>query len=184
MAVLDILVAPHPLLEARARPVVADEFGDELVQRVSDMAETMYAAPGVGLAGPQVADPRRIIVLDPGEKEERGKRFFAMINPRILERSADTIPWSETCLSVPEFEIELQRARRVKVEWQDPADGKPKSAWFEEYEAVIVQHELDHLEGTILLDRASRFKRSWYLKRVSKTKSSRSRVLAREDASG
>lgn len=178
MAVLDILTAPHPLLEGRARTVVADEFGDELVQRVSDMAETMYAAPGVGLAAPQIADPRRIIVLDPGEKEERGRRFFAMVNPKITERSFDTIPWNETCLSVPEFEIELQRSRRVKVEWQDPADGSPKSAWFEDYEAVIVQHELDHLEGTVLLDRASRFKRSWYLK---KTKSSRTRVPAREN---
>ena len=168
MAVLDILTAPHPLLERKARPVEPDEFGPELVKRVSDMAETMYAAPGVGLAAPQVSDPRRILVLDPGEREERGRRFFAMVNPRITERSADTIPWNETCLSVPEFEIEIQRSRRIKVEWQDPADGTSRDGWFEDYEAVIVQHELDHLEGTVLLDRASRFKRGWYLRRVKK----------------
>jgi len=168
MAVLDILTAPHPLLERKARPVERDEFGPDLVKRVSDMAETMYAAPGVGLAAPQVADPRRILVLDPGEKEERGRRFFAMVNPRIVERSTDTIPWNETCLSVPEFEIEIQRSRRVRVEWQDPADGAPREGWFEDYEAVIVQHELAHLEGTVLLDRASRFKRTWYLRRVKK----------------
>lgn len=177
MAVLDILTAPHPLLEGKARPVEPDEFGPDLVQRVSDMAETMYAAPGVGLAAPQVSDPRRIVVVDPGEKEDRGKRFFAMVNPRIVERSADHIPWNETCLSVPEFEIELQRNRRVRVEWQDPADGSPRTAWFEDYESVIVQHELDHLEGTVLLDRASRFKRSWYLKRVVKARK-RERVTA------
>jgi peptide deformylase len=170
MAVLDILTAPHPLLESRAREVAPDEFGPALEQRLSDMAETMYAAPGVGLAGPQVADPRRLLVLDPGEKEERGRRFFAMANPKIVERSPDHIDWNETCLSVPEFEIEIRRSRRVRVEWQDPKDGAAKSAWFEDYEAVIVQHELDHLEGTVLLDRASRFKRSWWLRRTSKVK--------------
>ena len=170
MALLDIITAPHPILESRAREVEADEFGDDLVQRVSDMAESMYAAPGVGLAAPQVADPRRIVVLDPGEQEDRGRRFFALVNPRITERSSDTIPWMETCLSVPEFEIEVQRNRRVKVEWQDAADGSPRSEWFEDFEAVIVQHELDHLEGTVLLDRASRFKRSRYLKKVAKQK--------------
>lgn len=170
MAVLDIITAPHPLLEKRARTVEPDEFGPDLVKRVSDMAETMYAAPGVGLAAPQIADSRRVLVLDPGEKEERGRRFFAMVNPVIVERSADLIPWNETCLSVPEFEIELQRHRRVKVEWQDPADGSKREGWFEDYESVIVQHELDHLDGTVLLDRASRFKRGWYLRRVAKTK--------------
>ncbi|MBX2796907.1 MAG: peptide deformylase [Myxococcales bacterium] len=170
MAVLDIITAPHPILEDPARPVEADEFGPELEQRVSDMAETMYAAPGVGLAAPQVADPRQIVVLDPGEKEDRGRRFFAMVNPTIVERSQQTIPWTETCLSVPEFEIEIERNYRIKVEWQDAADGSPRSEWFEEYESVIVQHELDHLKGTILLDRASRFKRSRYLKRVAKKK--------------
>jgi peptide deformylase len=176
MALLDIITAPHPLLEQRAREVAADEFGPDLVQRVSDMAETMYAAPGVGLAAPQVADPRRILVLDPGEKEERGRRFFALINPKIVERSFETIPWNETCLSVPDFEIEIERNRRVRVTWQDPADGAAREGWFEEYEAVIVQHELDHLDGTVLLDRASRFKRSWYFKRMKSRK--RERVTA------
>jgi peptide deformylase len=177
MALLDIITAPHPLLEGRAREVAADEFGPDLAQRVSDMAETMYAAPGVGLAAPQVSDPRRIVVIDSGEKEVRGKRFFALVNPRIVERSADTIPWNETCLSVPEFEIEIVRSRRVRVEWQDPSTGSVRSEWFEDYESVIVQHEIDHLEGTVLLDRASRFKRSWYLKRVTKSRK-RERVTA------
>lgn len=177
MALLDIITAPHPLLEGRAREVEPGEFGPDLAQRVSDMAETMYAAPGVGLAAPQVSDPRRIIVIDSGEKESRGVRFFGMVNPRIVERSRETIPWNETCLSVPEFEIEIQRAKQIRVEWQDPSDGSPRSAWFEDYESVIVQHELDHLEGTVLLDRASRFKRSWYLKRVTKLRK-RERVSA------
>jgi len=170
MAILDIITAPHPVLEQPARVVRPDEFGPDLEHLVSDMAETMYAAPGVGLAAPQVSDARRILVLDPGERHERGQRFFALVNPRIVERSDDTIPWLETCLSVPEFEIEVQRNRMVKVEWQNPGDGEPRSGWFEDYESVIVQHEIDHLQGTILLDRASRFKRSRYLKKVSKAK--------------
>lgn len=170
MAVLDIITAPHPVLELRAREVREDEFGDALAKHVSDMAETMYAAPGVGLAAPQVSDPRRIVVLDPGEGKDRGARFFAMVNPVIVERSNDTIPWMETCLSVPDLEVEVQRNRRVKVTWRDPASGEPRDGWFEEYEAVIVQHELDHLEGTVLLDRVSGFKRRRYLKKVSKTR--------------
>ena len=168
MALREILKYPSPVLKQRAAAV--DNIGGDVARLVADMAETMYAAPGVGLAAPQVADPRRILVLDPGEKEERGKRFFAMVNPRITERSEDFIPWNETCLSVPEFEIELKRNRRVKVEWQAPEDGAHREGWFEDYEAVIVQHELDHLEGTVLLDHASRFKRGWYLRRVAKAK--------------
>lgn len=169
MPTLDIITAPHPVLEMAARPVEADEFGEALAQHVRDMAETMYAAPGVGLAAPQVSDPRQIVVIDPGEKHERGVRFFAMVNPRIVERSSDTIPWYETCLSVPEIEVKVIRNRRIKVTWQAPEDGSPREGWFEDYEAVIVQHELDHLKGTVLLDRVSRFKRARYLKSL-KTK--------------
>jgi peptide deformylase len=176
MAVLEILTAPHPLLELKARKVEDDEFGPELERLLSDMAETMYAAPGVGLAGPQVGDTRRILVLDPGEKEERGKRFFTLCNPVILEKSKETIPWNETCLSVPEFEVEIRRAKRVRVSWQQ-GNGERREAWFEDYESVIVQHELDHLEGTVLLDRASLFKRSRYLKKV-KARAMRERVIS------
>lgn len=168
MAILDIITTPHPVLEQRAREVRAEEFGPQLASHCSDMAETMYAAPGVGLAAPQVSDPRRVVVIDPGEREERGRRLFSLVNPVIVERSKDTIPWVETCLSVPGMEVEVQRNRRIKLEWQEPADGSPRSEWFEEYEAVIVQHELDHLQGIVLLDKVSRFRRSRYIKRVLK----------------
>jgi len=170
MAILDIVTAPNPVLEQPARVVRDDEFGPDLERLTSDMAETMYAAPGVGLAAPQIDDLRRVIVLDPGERHERGQRFFALVNPRIIDRSEDTIPWLETCLSVPEFEIEIERTRAIEVEWQDPLDGARRSGRFEDFEAIIVQHEIDHLMGTILLDRASRLKRSRYLKKVSKAK--------------
>ncbi|MCA9566491.1 MAG: peptide deformylase [Myxococcales bacterium] len=168
MAILDIITAPHPILEMAARDVEPDELGPELEAHMRDMAETMYAAPGVGLAAPQVSDPRRIVVIDSSPKEERGNRLFLMVNPRIVERSDDTIPWYETCLSVPEIEVKVIRARKIKVEWVSPLDGAPQSAWFEDYESVIVQHELDHLQGTVLLDRASRMKRARYLRTLKK----------------
>lgn len=170
MAVLDIITAPHPVLELRAREVRADEFGPALVQHVKRMAETMYAAPGVGLAAPQVSDPRRVVVIDSSEKHERGARFFAFVNPVIADRSRETIPWNETCLSVPDLEVEVQRSKRIRVTWQDASDGSPREAWFEDYEAVIVQHELDHLEGTVLLDKVSAFRKRRYLKKVAKAK--------------
>lgn len=168
MAILDIITAPHPILEMRARTVEPDEFGDALAALTRDMAETMYAAPGVGLAAPQISDPRRILVIDSGEKENRGVRCFSMVNPEIVERSDDMIPWYETCLSVPDIEVKVMRHRRIKVAWQDPQDASPKHEWFEDYEAVIVQHELDHLAGEVLLDKVSRFKRARYLRAKKK----------------
>ena len=167
MAILDILTAPHPVLELRARDVRDEEFGPALAAHLSDMAETMYAAPGVGLAGPQVSDPRRVIVVDPGERQERGKRLFCMVNPVIVWGSDERIPWNETCLSVPEFEVKVRRAKAVRVTWRDP-HGAPQERWFRDFESIIVQHELDHLEGTVLLDKVSGFRRSRYLKQRKK----------------
>jgi len=173
MAVLDVLTVPHPVLAREARPVHDDEFGSDLEKRLTDMAETMYAAPGVGLAGPQVGDSRRIIVVDSGEGEQRGQRLMKMVNPEIVERSQEPITWSETCLSVPDFEVDVDRSRRVEVTWRTP-DGAPHREWFEDYEAVIVQHELDHLAGVVLLDKVSAFRRSRYLKRRRKAAKQRS----------
>lgn len=167
MAVLDILTVPHPILEKEAREVRDDELGPALAEHLADLAETMYAAPGVGLAAPQVGDSRRLLVLDPGEGDERGKRLMKMVNPRLVDWSRETILWNETCLSVPELEVPVERHLKVKAEWLE-ADGTPREEWFEEYEAVILQHELDHLIGTVLLDRVSRFKRGRYLKKVKR----------------
>jgi len=170
MAILPILTVPNPLLYQKSRPVREDEFGPELVARMSDMAETMYAAPGVGLAAPQVGDSRRFVVVDPGEKAERGVHLYKMINPTIVERSKDFIMWEETCLSVPGLEVKVKRNNRVRVEWLDE-NGASQSQWFEEYPAVIVQHELDHLIGTVIAERTSAFKRRRWLKKREKVRS-------------
>ena len=172
MAILKIIEVPHPILAKRARDVTDDEFGEGLESHLSDMAETMYAAPGVGLAAPQVADPRRIIVIDPGFEGEdgdsqKGRDLFKMVNPRITDKSAETIIWEESCLSVPEMTIEVRRHQRVTVSWQD-AHGVGQEEVFRDFSAVVVQHELDHLEGVTLLDRSSRLKRGRYLKRQKK----------------
>ena len=170
MAVLPIITAPHPVLAARAREVQPHEFGEALEKLTSDMAETMYAAPGVGLAAPQVEDGRRIVVIDSSSSSERGSRLFRMVNPVITKRSEETIEWQETCLSVPELEVWVTRNKFITVEWQNALTGDKRSEDFEEYEAVIVQHELDHLQGTVLLDRVSSFKRGRWIRKMKKAR--------------
>ena len=173
MAILPILTVPHPLLLQKARPVREDEFGEALAKRLSDMAETMYAAPGVGLAAPQVGDLRRMLVMDATEeKEDDGRREQAkhlqlVVNPEIAERSRDKIRWEEGCLSVPEFWEFIERPRRVRVKYRDALGGH-HDEWFEGFPAVVLQHEMDHLEGVVIIDKASRLKRSRYLKKVKK----------------
>jgi peptide deformylase len=175
MALLEILTVPNPALAKKCRPVEPAEFGPELKRFISDLAETMYAAPGVGLAAPQVGNLRRIIVSDPGnskkEEDENGRptkpRFVAMVNPIILETSKDKMIYEEGCLSVPEFYTDLSRPRRAHIRWLDE-DGRPHQRWFEDYDAVVVQHELDHLDGMVILDRVSGFKKHRYLSRKKK----------------
>lgn len=165
MAILDILTAPHPVLAKKARDVTDDAFGSSLVKLCADMAETMYDAPGVGLAAPQVGDGRRIVVIDSGEDDSSG--LLEMVNPTITERSRETVLWPETCLSVPELEVKVRRNKRITVQWREP-DGTAREQAFQNFEAVIIQHELDHLIGTVLLDRVSRFKKRRYLQKKKK----------------
>ena len=102
MAILPIVEAPAPVLANRARNVEDSEFGPELVAHVSNMVETMYDAPGVGLAAPQVDDGRRIVVIDSGQHDGVRSGLLRMVNPEIIQRSKETLWWPETCLSVPE----------------------------------------------------------------------------------
>lgn len=167
MAVLPILTAPHPVLARKARPVLPEEYGPELARLVSDMAETMYAAPGVGLAAPQVGDSRRIVVIDSATEKKKGSGLLRMVNPEIVARGREKIMWNETCLSVPELEVDVERSRNIRVAWYDPTTGQTNEQDFEEFEAVIVQHELDHLAGTVILDRVSHFRKSRYVRRMA-----------------
>ena len=169
MPLLPILEAPHPVLSTPARDVRSDELGANIERFIRDMAETMYAAPGVGLAAPQVGDGRRILVANlQGDVDADSRdQFVAMINPTIVERSEELIRWDESCLSVPEFDLDVDRNRRIRVSWLD-VSGTMNDEWFEDFPAVVLQHEMDHLDGVTLLDRSSRLKRSRYLKRRKK----------------
>ena len=173
MAILDILEAPHPILAAKARDVREDEFGPELATFLENMAITMYAAPGVGLAAPQVGDSRRILVADPGNNDDGHPRMlYSMVNPVIVEKSKDYIPYEESCLSVPEFYITVKRYKQITVQWND-AFGNVRRETFEEFPAIVVQHEMDHLKGITLLDRSSRFRRSRYIAKRKKQRRSK-----------
>ena len=169
MAILAIIEAPHPVLSAWARPVTEAEFGPKLSRFVSDLAETMYAAPGVGLAAPQVGDSRRILVanLQGDTDSESREQLVLMVNPEIIERSKEMISWEESCLSLPEFDLDVDRHQRIRVRWMDTL-GAIEEGSFEQFPAVVVQHEIDHLDGVTLLDRSSRLKRSRYMAKKNK----------------
>ncbi|MBN1335223.1 MAG: peptide deformylase [Deltaproteobacteria bacterium] len=174
MALLPVLTVPDPLLTAKARPVRPDEFGPDLVQRVHDMAETMYAAPGVGLAAPQVGDLRRFLVCDPGGKLDpegrmHGERLLVLINPVLVEVADEIESCEEGCLSVPGFWETVVRPSWARVRFQDES-GSPHEVLYEGYPAVVVQHEIDHLDGVLILDHVSRLKRSRYLRARAKAK--------------
>jgi peptide deformylase len=135
------------------------------------MAQTMYAAPGIGLAAPQVGLDQRIIVLDVGPDEEepgteRGKHLLHVVNPVIAESEGETT-FEEGCLSVVDFRAEVKRAARVLVKGYD-VDQRELSIEADGLLAVALQHEIDHLEGTLFIDRLSRLKREMYVKRVKK----------------
>ena len=168
MAILDILEAPHPILSQVARKVQEDEFGPALVELLINMAITMYAAPGVGLAAPQIGDSRRILVADPSNDDENEtRRLYHMVNPVILEKTQDRIKYDESCLSVPEYSQMVNRHKRIRVSWQD-GQGQRFEEWFEGFPAIVLQHEMDHLEGITLLEHSNRLKRSRYIKKQKK----------------
>jgi len=165
MALRQILQYPNPALKRRADAV--ENIGGDVARLVEDLAETMYAAPGVGLAATQVGEGVRVIVLDVRtEDEEPGKRLLKLINPEITEREGEVV-WEEGCLSVPELTAPVKRARRVLVRAWTPAEREIQIEG-EELLAVALQHEIDHLDGKLFLDRLSRLKRDLYRARQRK----------------
>ncbi len=163
MTVRAILTYPDPRLRKKAQPV--REFGPELARLVADMADTMYAAPGVGLAAPQIGVSLRVVVIDITPKEE-GRDLKVLVNPRILDPEGEIID-TEGCLSVIEYSAKVKRAAKIRVEAQD-LEGRPFSFVAEEWFARVVQHEVDHLDGILYIDRISRLKRSMYEKKLKK----------------
>lgn len=161
---LDICTYPDPILRADNADV--PEITDELRELVRDMVETMYEKDGVGLAAPQVGENIRLITVDPTGPKER-RELLVLFNPEITERGADTVESSEGCLSVPGFTGQVDRCETLTVTGLNEK-GEEVCINAEGYLAVILQHEIDHLEGTLILDYAGRLKRAMYDKKVRK----------------
>ena len=166
MAIRPILTVPDPVLKQVSKPV--DAVTDETRALMDDMLETMYAAPGIGLAAVQIGVPQRVIVIDLAkEGEEPAPRYF--VNPEILELEGDKQAYEEGCLSVPDFFDEVERPKRVKLRYLN-YKGEQIEEWAEGMYAVCIQHEMDHLQGTLFIDHLSRLKRSYAINKVKKAK--------------
>jgi len=168
MAIRPIFETPDPVLRQISKPV--ETFDDELKTLVGDMLETMYAAPGIGLAAVQVGVPIRLLVIDLQEPKEEGgepvrdPRLF--INPEILWHSDNEVPYTEGCLSVPEQYAEVMRPERIRARWQD--EGATYEEEIDGLLATCLQHEMDHLNGVLFIDHLSRLKRDMVLKKLAK----------------
>ena len=166
MAILPIIKAPDPVLKKRCAPV--ERVDDELRQLMDDMLETMYAAPGVGLAAPQVGARKRIIVVDTSDPE--GDRTpLRMVNPEIIAASDELLLREEGGLSFPQQYEEVERPATVRVRYLDP-ENEIREFDADGLLAVCVQHEIDHLDGVLLVDHLSTLKRSIILRRMKKLK--------------
>jgi peptide deformylase len=164
MALREILIVPDPTLKKVSARV--DAVDGELRALMDDMLETMYAAPGIGLAAIQVGVPKRVIVMDIArEGEAPAPRFF--VNPEILWASEETAPYEEGCLSVPEIYDEVERPAQVKLRYMNYA-GQTVEEDAEGLFAVCIQHEMDHLDGVLFIDHLSRLKREQAVKKVKK----------------
>ena len=169
MAIRPIVEVPDPLLRQISTPV--EKVDDEVRALIADMFETMYEAPGIGLAAIQVGVPKRILVIDLQEPAEEGgdpvKDPRVFINPEIVQSSEQEVPYTEGCLSVPDQYAEVDRPDRIRARWLDE-QGKAHEEDIEGLLATCLQHEMDHLEGILFIDHLSRLKREMILKKLAK----------------
>ncbi len=166
MTTRPILTAPDPRLQAVSTDV--EKVDSEIRKLVGDMAESMYAADGIGLAAVQIGVPKRVIVIDLDQKEGK-KNPRAFINPKIVWASEEMAVFEEGCLSVPEIWDDVERPARIKAEYLD-LDGKKVELEADGMLATCLQHEMDHLNGVLFIDHLSRLKRSMAIKKLTKAK--------------
>jgi peptide deformylase len=166
MAILPILETPDPRLKIISTPVAAVD--DALRTLMDDMVETMYDAPGIGLAAIQVGVPSRVLVIDLQETEgEKNPRYF--VNPEIIWASEEPNVYNEGCLSVPDQYAEVERPARIKLRYLD-YHGQPHEEDMDGLMATCLQHEMDHLEGILFIDHLSRLKKDMILRKLQKAK--------------
>ncbi|MBY6201912.1 peptide deformylase [Maritalea mobilis] len=169
-----ILIHPDPRLKKVVAPV--PDLSDELRVLADDMLETMYGAPGIGLAAPQIGVMTSLIVLDcaKGTDEAAAPRPLAMFNPQIVAQSDETSVYEEGCLSIPEIFADVERPAEVTVEWMDP-NGNAQRETFDGLWATCVQHEIDHLNGKLFIDYLKPLKRQMITRKMVKLKKERAR---------
>ena len=163
MAILEIRKYPEKVLKQKASPVTT--FDQDLQVLIDNMIETMYAAPGVGLAAPQVGEPKRLAVIDISSRQDKFP-LLVIVNPVIVSSEGE-VEFEEGCLSLPEYTAIVKRAENVVVKAQD-RDGKAIEIEGTELLAIALQHEIDHLDGILLIDRISAIKREFFKKRYKK----------------
>lgn len=165
MTKLSIITLPDPLLRSKSAPV--EQIDDATRRLIDDMLETMYAAPGIGLAAVQVAVPRRLLVLDVTDKEEP-RNPIAMINPEVLKLGEATRVYEEGCLSLPDVLVDIERPASLTVRYLD-REGRQQVLDAEGLLATAIQHEMDHLDGRLIIDFLSRLKRDMVVRRFKKS---------------
>ena len=173
MAIRPILIHPDPRLKKAAEPV--EGVDDDLRRLIDDMLDTMYDAPGVGLAGPQIGAMRRVLVMDVSGKDDPPDPL-AVVNPEILWSSEETSTYEEGCLSIPEIYEDVTRPAKVRVRFLD-RDGEVREAEFEGLGATCVQHEIDHLDGKLFIDYLGSVKRGLITQKMKKLKRERAKAL-------
>jgi peptide deformylase len=161
---LDILTYPNKTLAQKTSPL--DNIDGKVQEMIDDMATTMYAAPGVGLAAIQVGWDKSVLLYDVSPREE-SRVLHVLVNPKIITREGEIISEDEGCLSVPDFRADLKRSEFVTVEGHD-REGRPIRLDAEGILAIVLQHEIDHLNGTLFIERISSLKRQMYKRRIKK----------------
>ena len=173
MAVRKILTEPNKIL--REKSLLVDKINEDVQKLMDDMLETMYAAPGIGLAAIQVGVAKRIIVLDLAPKNEPKKPMF-FVNPEIIEKSKNNSIYEEGCLSVPGQFAEIERSDKCRIKYLDYY-GNANEINAEGMLATCIQHEIDHLEGILFIDYLSKLKKSMIIKKLSKQKKAIERIV-------
>ncbi|MBT8423377.1 MAG: peptide deformylase [Silicimonas sp.] len=173
MTTRPILIHPDPRLKTVADPV--SEVDDELRQLADDMLQTMYEAPGIGLAAPQVGVLKRLLVMDCIKDEDQPAKPMVLLNPEVTWSSDDTNIYEEGCLSIPDQYADVERPAEVKVRWMS-LDGTDEEQHFDGLWATCVQHEIDHLNGKLFIDYLKPLRRQMITRKMQKLKRERARA--------
>ena len=173
MSFKKILIEPDPILRKKSIPL--EQVDDSVKKLMDDMLATMYQAPGIGLAAIQVGILKRIVVIDISKEKEKKDPLF-LVNPQIINRSKETSIYEEGCLSIPETFIEIERPKICEVEYID-INGEKKNLKCDGLLSTCLQHEINHLDGKLIIDHLSKLKRDIIIKKISKTKKNPDRIL-------